>query len=175
MVEFPANQAASLWEIFPSLTPTPFPFFHAIGAKLVQTPWVAISICSLPLPLANILGLPGAKWALGNPRDATSSQKMISGLQVCVLTVLPKQVSVSALTPFSSPFISASLTLSSFIHPLPFSFPLFCSSTPGYVYLRIPLLRTMVKMWDKCALVPIKIVQLVSLYYTPGTVISASL
>lgn len=69
-------------------------FLHVILSKLVQTPWVAKSICCLthttqPLPLARTSGLPGAKWALGNPRDVTTPRKMISGLKVHALSGLP--------------------------------------------------------------------------------------
>lgn len=178
---------------FPSPASTPFPFFHVILSKLVQTPWVAKSICSVthtppPLPLANTLGLPGAKWALGNPRDVTPSRKMISGLKVCVPSTLQPHFfffwSVSSpslpLLLFVSffifsPFILFSLTCLSFVllpHLfLPFFFPFFFhSSALGYICLWIFFsLRGMVVRWGEYILMPIKIANLVSHNYMPGS------
>ena len=145
-----------------------------ILSKLVQTPWVATCICSLthtplPLPLANTLGLLEAKWALGNPRDVTPSQKMISGLKACLCSALWSLfcLCLSPLPCFSF-FVSF---LSSFplfqsllppfsLIPLPHFFPFSpYSSTQGYTYFWISFLRKMVERWGKFLLVPIKIVK----------------
>lgn len=102
MVEFPANHSALLWEI------VPFPHSHS----LLFFPWDPVQVGTdtlggnihllsdtQPLPMANSLGLPGAEWALGNPRDVTPSRKILSGLKACVCSALPSLFLFLSLSP----------------------------------------------------------------------------
>ena len=155
--------------------------------KLVQTPRVATFIYSLthtplPLPLANALGLPGAKWALGNPRDVSPSWKMISGLKACVCTALSSlfclRLSPIPHSPFCllfvfSPFILVSYPLFLSSSFLTFFFLFFSySSALGYTYFWISFFKENSGEMSKFVLVSIKIVKLARHYYVIGIVIN---